>query len=94
MTYADDVMRPEAPLFSPYLVRRDGRLFLVVPGQAGSVVRTFELSALQAARLAVDLHEGLARLASQRLAEEACTQPAAPVSTTARLPLVWSTQSA
>ena len=94
MTYADDVMRPEAPLFSPYVVRRDDRLFLVVPGQVGTRVRTIELSAVQAAALAVDLHESLARIAGRRRVEEACTQNPEPLSTAPKLPQVWSTQSA
>jgi hypothetical protein len=66
MTYADNVMRPEAPLFSPYVVRRDDRLFLVVPSASAPTVRTIALSAVQAAKLAVDLHECLMAIARQQ----------------------------
>jgi hypothetical protein len=66
VTYADDVMRPELPLFSPYVVRREGRLFLVVPSEISPAVRTIELSAVQAAKLAVDLHECLTAIATQQ----------------------------
>ena len=61
MNYVRDVMNAEAPLFSPYIVRRDARLLLVVPpAERGAPVRTIELDALQLARMMADAHEALA----------------------------------
>lgn len=69
MDYVRDVMNAEAPLFNPFAVRKEDRLLLVVPSQKGPAVRTIELSPVQAAKLAVDLHECLTAIARQKLAE-------------------------
>ena len=89
MTYADTI-GATAPLFTPYLMRRDSRLFLVVPAEAGRGVRTFELSPVQVAEMAVGLHVVLHSVGCE--ARRAYTQEAESVSTGAKLPQVWSGQ--
>ena len=98
MSYAE-MMGATAPLFTPYVLRRDSRLFLVVPGEPGrGTVRTFELSAVQVAEMAVGFHVTLhavgceARRAYTQKAESVCTQNPEVVSTGQKLPQVWSTQ--
>lgn len=91
MSYADTI-GATVPLFTPYLMRRDSRLFLVVPGEAGRGVRSFELSPVQVADMAVGLHVVLHAVGCE--ARRAYTQEAEPVSTGAKLPAVWSTQHA
>jgi hypothetical protein len=85
------------PLFTPYLMRRDSRLFLVVPAEAGRGVRSFELSPVQVAEMAVGLHVVLHSVgceARREHAEAACTQSPEVVSTGRKLPAVWSGQHA
>ena len=95
MSYADSI-GAVSPLFTPYLMRRDGRLFLVVPGEYGKgAVRSFELSAVQVAEMAVGLHVVLHAVACEARrghTEAACTQAQEVVSTKPRLPAVWSGQ--
>ena len=95
MTYADTI-GAKAPLFTPYLMRRDSRLFLVVPGEPGrEAVRSFELSPVQVAEMAVGLHVVLHAIgceARREHTEAACTQAPEVVSTARKLPAVWSGQ--
>jgi hypothetical protein len=95
MSYADSI-GAVAPLFTPYVMRRDSRLFLVVPAEAGrGAVRSFELSAVQVAEMAVGLHVVLHAVgceARREHAEAACTQAPESVSTGRKLPQVWSGQ--
>jgi hypothetical protein len=94
MTYADTI-GATAPLFTPYLMRRDSRLFLVVPAESGRGVRSFELSAVQVAEMAVGLHVVLHAVgceARREHVEAACTQAPEVVSTGRKLPAVWSGQ--
>lgn len=89
MTYADTI-GATVPMFTPYLMRRDSRLFLVVPAEAGRGVRTFELSPVQVAEMAVGLHVTLHAVACTH--RHAYTHPSESVSTSAKLPQVWSGQ--
>ena len=95
MNYGD-LIGAVPPLFTPYLMRRDGRLFLVVPGESGrGAVRSFELSAVQVAEMAVGLHVVLHAVGCETRrehAEAAYTQNSKSVCTKPKLPAVWSGQ--
>jgi len=82
MTYANSVGRT-APSFTPYMIRRDGRLFLAVPDVSKGGVVTFELSPVQVAEMAVGLHVCMHAIACEARREAS-----------AKLPAVWSTQHA
>jgi len=95
MSYADSI-GAVSPLFTPYVLRRDGRLFLVVPGESGKgAVRSFELSPVQVAEMAVGLHVVLHAAACEARREHAgaaYTQNSESISTKPKLPAVWSGQ--
>jgi hypothetical protein len=95
MNYADSI-GAVPPLFTPYVLRREGRLFLVVPGESGKgAVRSFELSPVQVAEMAVGLHVVLHAVGCETRREHAasaCTQKPESVCTKPRLPQVWSGQ--
>ena len=57
--YVPVVMQPERPRFNPYVIRREGRLLLAIPGDDAKPVRTFELEAAELTRLLVGGHEAL-----------------------------------
>ena len=57
--YVATTMRPERPRFNPYVVRREGRLLLAIPGDDQRPVRTIELDAVELTRLLVGAHEAL-----------------------------------
>lgn len=57
-SYVDSI-NPETPRFNPYVIRREGRLLLAIPGDDQQPVRTFELEPDQLTRLLVGGHEAL-----------------------------------
>jgi hypothetical protein len=57
--YVSAVMQPERPRFNPYVIRRENRLLLAVPGNDQEPIRTFELDAVELTRLLVGAHEAL-----------------------------------
>ena len=95
MSYADSI-GAVPPIFTPYLLRRDGEAFLVVPGEPGKgSVRTFALSPVQVAEMAVGLHVVLHAVsceARRKHAGSTCIQTSDSVSKKPQLPEVWSTQ--
>ena len=58
-SYVVPVMQPERPRFNPYVIRREGRLLLSIPGDDQRPVRTIELDAVELTRLLVGAHEAL-----------------------------------
>lgn len=58
-SYVTTTMRPERPRFNPYVVRRENRLLLAIPGDDQRPVRTFELDPVELTRLLVGAHEAL-----------------------------------
>jgi hypothetical protein len=57
--YVKHVMQPERPRFNPYVIRRENRLLLCMPGNDQEPIRTFELDAVELTRLLVGAHEAL-----------------------------------
>lgn len=57
--YVLTTMQPQRPRFNPYVVRREQRLLLCVPGDDAKPVRTFELDPVELTRLLVGAHEAL-----------------------------------
>jgi hypothetical protein len=57
--YVASVMQATRPTFNPYVVRRENKLLLCVPGDPQSPIRTFELDAVELTRLLVGAHEAL-----------------------------------
>jgi len=58
-SYVTTTMRPERPRFNPYVVRREGRLLLAIPGTDQDPIRILELDAVELTRLLVGAHEAL-----------------------------------
>lgn len=58
-SYVTTTMRPERPRFNPYVIRREQRLLLCVPGDLQTPIRTFELDPVELTRLLVGAHEAL-----------------------------------
>lgn len=57
--YVTPVMKADRPAFNPYVIRRENRLLLCVPGDFQTPIRTFELDPVELTRLLVGAHEAL-----------------------------------
>jgi hypothetical protein len=57
--YVAPVMQAYKPRFNPYVIRRENRLLLCVPGSYQNPIETFELDAVELTRLLVGAHEAL-----------------------------------
>jgi len=68
-SYVTAVMQPVRPRFNPYVIRREGRLLLAVPGTDQEPIRTFELEPVELARLVVGAHEALSAMVRQQIGE-------------------------
>ena len=69
--YVNPVMQPARPRFNPYVIRRENRLLLAVPGNDQEPIRTFELDAVELTRLLVGAHEALKGYTLQVQTEQA-----------------------
>lgn len=65
--YVEHVMQPVRPRFNPYVIRREGRLLLAVPGTDQEPIKTFELEPVELARLVVGAHEALSAMVRQQI---------------------------
>ena len=68
MSYFDSI-NPETPRFNPYVIRRENRLLLAIPGDDQKPIRTFELEPDQLTRLLVGAHEALSAYLRQTQGE-------------------------
>jgi hypothetical protein len=66
-SYITTVMQAERPRFNPYVVRRERRLLLCVPGDDQTPIRTFELEPMELSRLLVGGHEALSATVRQEM---------------------------
>jgi hypothetical protein len=69
MSYTLDIMQATRPRFNPYVIRREGKLLLAVPGDDQTPIRTFDLSPDELARLVVGAHEALSAMVRQQIGE-------------------------
>ena len=69
MSYTLDIMQATRPRFNPYVIRREGKLLLAVPGDDKTPIRTFDLSPDELARLVVGAHEALSAMVRQQIGE-------------------------
>ena len=67
MSYTLDIMQATRPRFNPYVIRRENKLLLAVPGDDQTPVRTFDLSPDELSRLLVGAHEALSAMVRQQI---------------------------